>query len=226
MADEFGSWSVDLDKLDQPGAGSTLAELDEALAHLNLPPRPESLPVPTTDAHTHAGSTTEYSKLTLEYILAAARSVNVTRIVEVGTDVDSSRAAIALAETHPGVVAAVAIHPNDAARLGARLPAELAALEALVGSSSRVRGVGETGLDYFRTKDPAGQTLQKARGEIGKVIFGQETVVEETLVTLLAGGHALLVVDADLASGGAVDEGEGHAASGGEFGGGPPVPML
>ncbi|HQD97066.1 MAG TPA: TatD family hydrolase [Propionicimonas sp.] len=161
MADEFGSWSVDLDKLDQPGAGSTLAELDEALAHLNLPPRPESLAVPTTDAHTHAGSTTEYSKLSLEHILAAARSVNVTRIVEVGTDVVSSRQAIALADTQPGVVAAVAIHPNDAARLGARLPAELAALEALVGSSTRVRGVGETGLDYFRTKDPAGQALQK-----------------------------------------------------------------
>ena len=134
---------------------------DEALARLKLPPLPEPLPVPTTDAHTHVGSTTEYSKLSLEHILAAARAVNVTWIVEVGTDVASSRAAIALAEAHPGVVAAVAIHPNDAARLGARLPAELAALEALVGSSPRVRGVGETGLDYFRTKDPAGQALQK-----------------------------------------------------------------
>lgn len=46
---------------------------------------------------------------------------------------------------------------------------------------------------FVRLAEDAGQTLQKARGEIGKVIFGQETVIEETLVTLLAGGHALLV---------------------------------
>jgi MoxR-like ATPase len=46
---------------------------------------------------------------------------------------------------------------------------------------------------FVRLAEDAGQTLQKARAEIGKVIFGQEKVVEETLVTLLAGGHALLV---------------------------------
>ncbi|HQY99028.1 MAG TPA: YchF/TatD family DNA exonuclease [Propionicimonas sp.] len=139
----------------------TLAELDEALIHLRLPPLPVALPVSTTDAHTHIGSTTEYSQLSLEHILAAARSVNVTRLVEVGTDAGSSREAIAMADAHPEVVAAVAIHPNDAARLGAQLPAELAVLEQLVGSSPRVRGIGETGLDYFRTTDAAGQARQK-----------------------------------------------------------------
>ncbi|MCA3631737.1 MAG: MoxR family ATPase [Methylobacterium sp.] len=46
---------------------------------------------------------------------------------------------------------------------------------------------------FVRLAEEAGQSLKKARGEIGKVIFGQETVIEETLVTLLAGGHALLV---------------------------------
>ncbi|MBN8534114.1 MAG: MoxR family ATPase [Rhizobiales bacterium] len=46
---------------------------------------------------------------------------------------------------------------------------------------------------FVRLAEDAGQTLQKARAEIGKVIFGQETVIDETLVTLLAGGHALLV---------------------------------
>jgi TatD DNase family protein len=87
--------------------------------------------------------------------------VNVTRIVEVGTDVESSVAAVALAQQYPQVVAAVAIHPNDAARLGDRLPTELDKLAALVGSSDRVRAVGETGLDYFRTTDAYGQTRQK-----------------------------------------------------------------
>jgi TatD DNase family protein len=127
-----------------------------------LPPLPERLPAPTTDAHTHALSTLEFSGLPVDEALAMATAVNVTRIVEVGTDVESSAAAIALAEQYPQVVAAVALHPNDAARLGDRLPAELDRLAALVGSSDRVRAVGETGLDYFRTTEAAGQALQKA----------------------------------------------------------------
>ncbi|MCA3665557.1 MAG: hypothetical protein INF08_02950, partial [Methylobacterium sp.] len=36
---------------------------------------------------------------------------------------------------------------------------------------------------FVRLAEEAGQSLKKARGEIGKVIFGQETVIEETLVT-------------------------------------------
>ena len=126
-----------------------------------LPPEPEALPAPTTDAHTHALSTAEYSGLAVADALARARAVNVTRIVEVGTDVASSAAAVELAAQYPEVVAAVAIHPNDAARLGDRLDAELARLEALVDSSDRVRGVGETGLDHFRTTDAEGQARQK-----------------------------------------------------------------
>ncbi len=126
-----------------------------------LPPAPDALPAPTTDAHTHALSTAEYSGLVVEDALRLARSVNVTRIVEVGTDVASSVAAIGLAGQYPEVVASVAIHPNDAARLGDGLDAELARLEALVGSSDRVRGVGETGLDHFRTTDAEGQARQK-----------------------------------------------------------------
>ena len=131
------------------------------MAGHELPPLPERLPAATTDAHTHALSTLEYSGLAVAEAVAMARSVNVTRIVEVGTDVESSLAAVALAQQYPQVVAAVAIHPNDAARLGDRLPAELDKLAALVGSSDRVRAVGETGLDYFRTTDAGGQARQK-----------------------------------------------------------------
>lgn len=126
-----------------------------------LPPRPERLPAPTTDAHTHAGSVVEYSGLSEADALAAAAAVNVTRLVEVGTDVASSRAAVALAQHYPQVVASVAIHPNDAARLGSSLAAELDELSSLLGSSDRIRGVGETGLDYFRTTDEQGRRLQR-----------------------------------------------------------------
>lgn len=127
----------------------------------HLPPVPEPLPRPTTDAHTHAGSVREYSGLAEADAVAAARAVNVNRLVEVGTDFASSAAAIDLAAAFPQVVATVAIHPNDAARLGGRLGGELDRLAVLAGSSDRVRGVGETGLDYFRTRDPAGRALQK-----------------------------------------------------------------
>ena len=126
-----------------------------------LPPAPAPLPAPTTDAHTHLASTWRYSGLTVADNLAAARAVGVTRVVDVGTDLASSTETIALAEQHPEVVACIAIHPNDAARLGDTLDSELAALAALAGTSPRIRGIGETGLDYFRTREPEGLARQK-----------------------------------------------------------------
>jgi TatD DNase family protein len=69
----------------------------------------------------------------------------------VGVDVDSSRWSVALAEQHPAVVAAVALHPNDAPRLF-DLDEALREIEALA-AHPRVRAVGETGLDHFRTAD-------------------------------------------------------------------------
>lgn len=130
-------------------------------ARLGLPPRPEPLPAPTTDAHTHVVSTAEFSGLTTVDALAAAAAVNITRVVEVGTDVASSRDAIALADAHPEVVAVLAIHPNDAARLGDGLTSALDDLAALFGTSPGIRGVGETGLDYFRTREPDAQARQR-----------------------------------------------------------------
>ncbi len=125
-----------------------------------LPPAPRPLPRPVTDAHTHLASTQEYSGLTIDDALKAARAVNVTRFVEVGTDVRSSRAAVELAESRAEVVANIAIHPNDAARLGENLPGALAELAPLADRPG-VRGIGETGLDYFRTTDAAGKRLQR-----------------------------------------------------------------
>ncbi|WP_040158427.1 TatD family hydrolase [Nigerium massiliense] len=125
------------------------------------PGAPEALPRPVTDAHTHLDSVAEGEDgLSADESVWRAAAVGVTRLVDVGVDVESSAGAIAHAERFDGVVAAVALHPNDAARLGDRLPAELARLEALI-DHPRVRGVGETGLDYYRTTEPAAQRLQK-----------------------------------------------------------------
>ncbi|MEN0070139.1 MAG: TatD family hydrolase [Propionicimonas sp.] len=126
----------------------------------DLPPSPEPLPAPTTDAHTHLTSTREYSGLSPADAVARARAVGVTRLVDVGTDVASSAQAVGLARELPGVVAAIAIHPNDAARLGERLDDDLDRL-AGYATDTGVRAVGETGLDYFRTRDAVGQALQR-----------------------------------------------------------------
>ncbi|HZA73284.1 MAG TPA: TatD family hydrolase, partial [Propionibacteriaceae bacterium] len=114
---------------------------------MDLPERPAPLPAPVVDTHCHLDVTERHSGLDAGTALAWAAEVGVTRVVQVGCDVEGSRWAVAAAERWPNVVAGVAIHPNDAARLGAGLPAALGVVEGLAGHP-RVRAVGETGLDY------------------------------------------------------------------------------
>lgn len=129
-----------------------------------LPEQPEPLPGPVVDTHCHLDITAQFSGLDPDDALARAAAVGVTRVVQIGCDVDQSRWAVDLARTHPSVVAGVALHPNDAARLGLLSPRSLvdglAVIEALAPDPV-VRVVGETGLDFFRTPDAAGQTVQR-----------------------------------------------------------------
>ena len=78
--------------------------------------------------------------------------------MQVGVDVESSRWGVRLAEEHPGVLATVAIHPNDAPRV-ADLDEALREIEALA-AHPRVRAIGETGLDHFRTAED-GRAVQE-----------------------------------------------------------------
>jgi len=118
-------------------------------------PPPEPLPVAVLDSHTHldivGGEPAEH--------IAAAAAVGVDRLVQVGTDVPSSRWAADLAASQGAVLAAVAVHPNDAPRLS-DLDAALADIEELA-ARPRVRAIGETGLDHFRT-GPDGRAAQEA----------------------------------------------------------------
>ena len=130
----------------------------------DLPDLPEPLPGPVVDTHCHLDITAEFSGLEPDDALARAASVGVTRVVQIGCDVDQSRWAVDFARTHPSVVAGVALHPNDAARLGVASPSRLAAGLAVIAGLApdpSVRVVGETGLDFFRTPDAAGQALQR-----------------------------------------------------------------
>lgn len=116
------------------------------------PPAPEPLPHPVVDNHCHL-DIADGSWQPVDEALAEAAAVGVPRIVQIGCDVDSAPWAVEVAERYDAIVAGVALHPNEAARLAAegRLEEGLALVERLVSSSDRVRAVGETGLDYYRT---------------------------------------------------------------------------
>src|SRR3954463_3785055 len=137
------------------------------------PPLPEPLRVPVADSHTHL----DMQSGTVEEALAKAASVGVTTVVQVGCDLNGSRWAAETAAAYGAVHATVALHPNEAPRIvhgdpdgwsrqGARKPGGDAALDEALAQIDRpappppVKGVGETGLDYFRT-GPDGKAAQE-----------------------------------------------------------------
>lgn len=125
-----------------------------------FPPPPEPLAVPVVDSHTHLDMTVaEQAAPAVEGLIGLAAAAGVDRLVQVGVDVPSSRWGADVADRHPAVVATVAVHPNEAPRLS-DLDEALRAIEGLAGRA-RVRGVGETGLDTFRT-GAAGRAAQEA----------------------------------------------------------------
>ena len=115
-------------------------------------PLPEPLPVPTVDAHAHIEIVTNEAPDSdaVRQVLDDAKSVNVDRIVQVGYSAEQSQWCVDMANAFPGrVLAAVALHPNEAPVV-ADLEADWAIIEKLA-QEPRVRAIGETGLDYFRT---------------------------------------------------------------------------
>ena len=115
-------------------------------------PLPKPLPVATVDAHAHLEIVTDAAPDSPEVlkVLDDAKSVGVDRIVQVGYSAQQSKWCAELARLYPGrVLAAVALHPNEAPVV-ADLEADLKIIEELA-NQPRVRAIGETGLDYFRT---------------------------------------------------------------------------
>jgi TatD DNase family protein len=126
------------------------------------PPLPEPLPGPVVDNHCHLDIQDGDKWLDTDTAVELASSVGVPRIVQIGCDLPGARWAGETATAYDAIVAGVAIHPNEAPRLEAdgELDAALAEIERLATSSERVRAVGETGLDYYRT-GPEGVAAQK-----------------------------------------------------------------
>ncbi|WP_245916913.1 TatD family hydrolase [Nocardioides gansuensis] len=110
------------------------------------------MPHPVVDTHCHL-DIADGEWLETEEALARAREAGVARIVQIGCDLPGARWAAEAAARHDALIAGVALHPNEAPRLAAtgELEAALGEIEQLAQAHEKVRAVGETGLDSFRT---------------------------------------------------------------------------
>jgi len=132
------------------------------------------------DTHAHLDASVEPADVLVE----RAFDAGVTRIVSVGTNESSWRATMAIAERHDGVVAALGIHPHEAAE------GDIGPLRDALAHPKAV-AVGETGLDYFRDYAPrdAQRRLFDAQLELAAelrkpVIIHTRAADEDTLAGL------------------------------------------
>jgi TatD DNase family protein len=117
-----------------------------------LAPAPEPLPAPCVDSHAHIEivANTDFDSPEVRQVIEDAAAAGIDRIVQVGYSAEQSQWGANLAALYDGqVLAAVALHPNEAPVVE-DLEADWAIIEALA-QQPRVRAIGETGLDYFRT---------------------------------------------------------------------------
>jgi len=109
-------------------------------------------------------------------VLARAAAAGITKIIAIGTNLDSSRRAVALAEKHPAIYAAAGWHPSDALTA----PADLRPALRELARHPKVVAIGEIGLDYYRLPSltrPAAtlsHPLGEGRGEGDDVAYKQK----------------------------------------------------
>ncbi len=137
------------------------------------------------DSHTHLTSCAQPP----EQLVAAAERAGVRRLLTIGSDGDSCRAALALAEDFPQVYVAIGRHPNHATGFD---DADLAELRALA-AHPRCRAIGETGLDFYRETAPRedqerafAAQIRLAR-ETGKPLVIHTRAAEDDTIAMLGG---------------------------------------
>lgn len=138
----------------QSARGRSPGETGGRSRKLEYPPAPEPLPVPVFDNHTHLDFRDGLVQVSVKDALDAAEAAGVCGAVQVGTDLESSRFTVKAVQEDRRLLGAVAIHPNDTPQLASAggLEAALTEIEQLA-AHPRVRAIGETGLDYFRTPE-------------------------------------------------------------------------
>jgi len=145
------------------------------------------------DSHTHLDSCSAPDA----ELVADAERAGVSRLLTIGMDGASCRAALAAAEDFPQVFAAVGRHPNAAAGFD---DADLAELRALA-AHERCVAIGETGLDYYRDRAPRADQarafaaqLELAREVAKPIVIHTREAEEDTLATLRAHADGLAVI--------------------------------
>jgi TatD DNase family protein len=123
-------------------------------------------------------------------VLDRARRAGVGLMLAVGTDPETSRAAVALAAAHADVYAAVGIHPHDAAQADGAALADIAAL----AGAPKVVAIGEIGLDYFRNLSP-----RETQREVLRAHLALARAVRKPVLLHCREAHAdlLAVLDAE-----------------------------
>jgi TatD DNase family protein len=122
-----------------------------------------------------------------ERVIERAATAGVGAMVNVGADVDSSRAAVALAEAHPQIYAAVGVHPHDAKTMTGEV---LEVLRALA-SRPRVVAIGEIGLDFYRDLSPREKQRQvfeqqlALASEVGKPMIIHDREAHKEVMAIL-----------------------------------------
>ena len=139
-----------------------LKDADGTRQKLSYPDLPEPLLVGTYDNHTHLEIADGDQPMNYQDHLALANQVGILGAVQVGVTLKSSKWSAEVAASEPRLLAAVAIHPNEAAQYESMqaLDVDIDGIAELA-SQERVRAIGETGLDFFRTESEQGKSFQQ-----------------------------------------------------------------
>ncbi len=138
-----------------------------------------------TDTHTHLGFPQFDSDR--ERVIERAKTAGIKAIVNVGADLASSQAAVALAEAYPQIYAAVGVHPHDAKTLTGETLEELRDL----ANHPRVVAIGEIGLDFYRDLSPRDKQHQAFQqqlalaSEIGKPVIIHDRDAHSEVMAIL-----------------------------------------
>jgi len=149
------------------------------------------------DSHTHLDSCGAGGGPSPAALVAAATQAGVTRILTIGQDGATGRAALAAAEAFPQVYAAIGHHPNQATGFD---DGHLAEIEALA-AHERCRAIGETGLDQFRDYAPRADQerafhaqIELARATAKPLVIHTRAAEDDTIATLRARAAGLDVI--------------------------------
>jgi TatD DNase family protein len=145
------------------------------------------------DSHTHL----DFCEPPNADLVAAAEQAGVTRMLTVGTDGASCRAALQTAEDFPQVYAAIGRHPNSATGFD---DADFAELQALA-AHEKCLAIGETGLDYYRDYAPVSDQrrafeaqIELARSTGKPLVIHSRAADDDTLAILSTQAHGLRVI--------------------------------